>query len=361
MKSKIEELATAGSAAVTAITPKIISAVIEEIARDNVVWAQFYRVNTDLMRNGGTEVVFPKKGSGVVAGWGLSQGEGLTASGMTFSAVTIGISKGGVGIGLYGEALRQTNRDVIQINLEEAGNVWAETIDIAAFQAMFPTATATACNGGTFVAASVNVVGVKSVSPSTCTGFTIVNLGTSSSITYASGAVGTVTYWYSPATLGYEGVSATAGSLGAKDLQNCRNGIRGYKYKPSVAVVHPQLVTNLIYDPAVKFVEQAAYTGADKAHAYTGELGQVMGLRIITTVYAPTIAVAVIDEGKLGYQVVRKELDMNRDQYTGMSMDCLYFWGFAEKGFGVVNTRAYGCVAIKGTYGVDIGLGSGFP
>ena len=359
MKNKIEELATAGSAAVTAITPKIISAVVEEIARDNVVWAQFYRVNTDLMRNGGTEVVFPKKGSGVVAGWGLSQGEGLTASGMTFSGVTVGITKGGVGIGLYGEALRQTNRDIIQDNLEEAGMTWADTIDIAAFEAMFPTATATACNGGTFVAGSVNIVGIKSAAPSTVTGYTIVNLGTSSSITYASGAVGTITYWYSPATLGFEGVSATAGSLGAKDLQNCRNGIRAYKYKPKVAVVHPELVTDLIYDNAVKFVEQAAYTG--QGHAYTGELGKVMGLRVVTTVYAPTIAVAIIDDAKLGYQVVRKELDMKRDQYTGMSMDCLYFWGFAEKGFGVVNSRAYGCVAIAGTYAVDIGLGSGYP
>ena len=76
MKTDIQELAVMTTTDVTQITPKIISTVVEEIARESVIWAQFYKLNTDLMNNGGTEVAFPKKGSGVVAGWGLSAGTG---------------------------------------------------------------------------------------------------------------------------------------------------------------------------------------------------------------------------------------------------------------------------------------------
>lgn len=359
MKNEIEELAVAGTAAVAEITPKIIAQAIEEIARDSKIWAQFYKVNTDLMRNGGTEVVFPKKGAGVTASWGLTQGQGLTASGMTFSGVTIAVTKGGVGLGLYGEAMRQTQRDVLQDNIVEAGNVWADTIDIAAFEAMFPTATATACNGGTYVAASIGVVGVKSAAPSTVTGFTIINLGTSSSICYASSAVGTLTYWYAPSDIGYNNVGANASSLVLRDVQNMKNAILGYKYRPNVLIVHPERSTDIIFDTTAKFLEKSAYEG--QGPVYTGEIGMVLGLKVVVNVYAPTIAAVCIDTARLGYQVIRKELDMQRDQYTGMSLDALYFWGFAEKGFGVVNDRAYGVVAVKGTYAVASGLGSGYP
>jgi hypothetical protein len=359
MKDKIDEFAVAGTAAVTDITPKILSTAIEEIARDNKVWAQFYKVNRDLMTSGGTEVVFPMKGAGVTASWGLTQGQGLTASGMTFSGKTIAVSKGGVGLGLYGEAVRQTQRDVISDNINEAGLVWADTIDTAAFEAMFPTATATACNGGTFVAGSVGIMGVKSVSPSTCTGFTIVNLGTSSSIAYASSAVGTVTYWYCPTTAAYDNVGSGASSLVLRDVNTLKNAIVGYKFKPKVLIGHPERVTDIIFDTTAKFLEKSAYEGVGPV--YTGEIGMVLGLKVISCVYAPTIALIAIDDARLGYQVIRKELDMQRDQYTGMSLDALYFWGFAEKGFGVVNARSYGAVAVKGTYAITAGLGSGYP
>lgn len=359
MKNEVQELAVMTTSDVTKITPKIISSVVEEIARESVVWAQFYKVNRDLMSNGGTEVVFPKKASGIVAGWGLTAGQGLAAGGMSFNAVTIPVTKGGVGIGLYGEAIRQTNRDVISDCLKEGGMVWAETLDIAAFEAMFPTQTATACNKGTFVATTVPIMGVKSVNPSTIAGFTIVNLGTSSSITYASDVVGTITYWYAPSTIGYANCSAGDGSLTAKDLRIMLTGIQGYKYHPNVLVAHPERVTDILYDASVKFLEAGAY-GANQT-VLNGEIGQIWGCKLIVSVYAPTISVVAIDTEKLGYQVVRKELDMQRDEYTGMSLDALYFWGFGERAFGVVNDKAYGAVVVKGTYAVSAGIGSGYP
>jgi N4-gp56 family major capsid protein len=359
MDERIHELGSMGTADVNQITPKVLSQAIEQIARESVIWAQFYKTNTDLMSNGGYEVVFPTRKSGVTASWSIAPGTGLTATAMSFSAVTITVVKAGVGIGLYGEAIRQTNVDVVQENLNEAGYVWAETLDIAAFEAMFPTATCADCNGGSFVAASIGVVGIKSVAPSTLTGFTIVNLGTSSSITVATDVRGTVTYWYVPSTAAYRGISAGASSFTAKDILTVKNAILGNKYHPDVAVVHPERLADLIYDSSAKFLEAAAYQG--NGPAFTGELGMLFGLRLVTNVHASSIAAVEIDTARLGYQVVRKELDLQRDQYTGMSMDTMYFWGFTERNFGVVNTKSYGAICLKGTYSVAAGIGSGYP
>jgi hypothetical protein len=359
MEEKIHELATMTTTDVVAITPKVIASAIEEIAREKVIWAQFYKVNRDLMSNGGTEVVFPRKGSGVAASWGLTAGQGLTATAMSFSAQTIAVVKGGVGLGLYGEAVRQANRNVLEDCINEAGNCWAETLDIAAWEAMFPTQTATACNAGTFVATTVAVVGIKSVTPTTVTGFTVCNLGTSASITYASSAVGTVTYWYVPSTIGYTNCGAGTSTLTVKDILSCKNGVIGYKYNPQVVVVHPERLADILYDASAKFLEKSAYEGVGPV--YTGELGMVMGLKLITSVHMSSIAAVVLDPSALGYQVMRKELDMKRDEYTGMSMDCLYFWGFSERAFGVINYRSYGAVVVKGTYAVTAGIGNGYP
>ena len=359
MNTDIQELAVMGTAEVTAITPKIIANVIQDIAREKVVWAQFYKINTDLMKNGGTEVVFPKRNSGVTASWGIAPGNGLTATAMSFSAVTITAVKAGIGIGIYGEAIRQSNTDVISENLREAGMVWAETMDIAAFEAMFPTATVAVAGNGTFAATSLGIMGIKSVNPSTVTGFTIVNEAGGSSITYASTVPGTVTYWYAPTNSGAVKFSSGASSLVAKDILNTKTGILNYKYHPQVIVVNAERLTDILYDPVAKFLEGSTSRG--EGHVYNGQLTNLWGMAVVVNQHMSTFAAVLIDDDYLGYQVVRKELDMQRDQYTGMSMDCLYFWGFSERQFGVVNERAYGAVFVTGTFATSPGLGAGYP
>jgi hypothetical protein len=359
MKNDIQELAVMTTSDVTAITPKVISTTVEEIARAQVIWSQFYKLNSDLKTNGGTEVIFPVKKSGLVASWGLAAGTGLTPGGMSFNAVTIAVQKGGIGIGIYGEAIRQSNRDVIADCLKEAGLMWAETIDIIAFEGMFPPQTISACNGGTYVATTIPIMGIKSVTPSTCTGFTIVQLGTSSSITYASSAAGTVVYWGAPSSIGYSNASSGASSLTVRDIIAIKTGIANYKRNPTVLVINSERLADLMYDSTAKFLEGSAIRGSGEV--YNGMLGQLWGLNVVVNAHASTFAAVVIDPQSMGYQVVRKDLDMKRDEYTGMSMDCLYFWGFAEKGFGVVNQRSYGAVVVKGTYAVNTGLGAGYP
>jgi hypothetical protein len=359
MKDKIEELTSMTTSDVSVITPKIIAGIIEEIARDSNVWAKFYKVNRDLMSNGGTQVDFPVKHSGVTASWGMSAGHTLSATNMHYDAVTIAVTKGGVGIGFYGEALRQTNRDVIADAIREAGLVWGETIDIAAFEAMFPTATATANNKGTITGCNVGIMGIKSLNPSTVSG-SIVNTAGVGGVCYSQDApLGTITYWYCPSDAGVNTVTAQASSITCKDVLSAKAIMEGYKFRPKYIVVHPDKFADLVYDSASKFTVQKPGEAIT-----TGVVGELWGLGVIVNCYCPKKSIVFVDTDNLGWQVIRKELELQKDPYTGMNIDALYFWGFCEKGFGVVNKRAYGVIHQIGTFAIaDIGLGigSGYP
>jgi len=96
MKS-IEELAL-GTADVKAITPKVISATIEEVARGKRVFAQLFKENRDLVGKPGLEISFPKKGTGISATFDVSPGGTVPASSFAYSAVTIRVKKGGLTI-----------------------------------------------------------------------------------------------------------------------------------------------------------------------------------------------------------------------------------------------------------------------
>jgi len=348
MNKEIQELALQTSD-VAAITPKVIADVIEEIARHKRIWAQFFKDNRDLERNGGSEVVFPKKGSGVTATFPVSAGTGISASNMTYSAVTIDIKKGGLGLAFQGEAIRQANRDVIRDHIEEAGEVWADTLDIVAFEAMFPSTTVSASGASTINLGSTLPIAFKSINGTD--GTLYVSSTSASSIVLADGA--TIAFYYVPTsspagTIGSKRVSITGGSLSAKDLLLLRNDIIAKKRNPDVFVIHPDLLTDILYDPAVKFLEKSAYEG--EGPIFNGEIGQLWGMKVIVSNKAPKYGAVALQSDKVGYHIIRKPLQLTRDDYTGMSMDVLYYWGFAEENYGVVNMDAYGAVALKGTF-----------
>jgi len=339
----IFELATMGTADVTVLTPKVISATIEEIRRSKRVFAQFYKANRDLVNTGGTEISFPKKKAGVVVSTNLSPGQGISASNISYDATTIKIAKHGVGIAIQGEAIRQVKRDIIADNIKEAGEAYADAMDTLALEAMFPTVTVTP-SGASTIAASFPVIGIKSVADtSKFTG--IINYASSSSIIVTG--PNTITYWYVPSTAGARRVTATEGSLSAKDIWQLRADIISQKFDPDVLIINQRRLAELFYDPAAKFLEAYAYRGAGPL--LNGEIGQLFGLKVIVTDHCPIYGAIAIDSDELGYHVVRKGLELKRDEYTGASMDVLYWWGFAEENYGVVNEKAYGAVAIKGT------------
>ncbi|MEM2262552.1 MAG: hypothetical protein QXK24_08890 [Ignisphaera sp.] len=348
MKNEIQELQLAPSD-VQAITPKVLAATIEEIARHKRIWAQFYKENRDLMNKGGTAVEFPKKKAGVTAAWNLSPGQGPSASNMTYAAVTISVKKGGIGLAFRGEAIRQAMRDVIQDAITEAGEVWADTLDIVALEAMFPPYTTIATGAATLDLGNKIPIGFKYVAG---TGTLQVTSPTSAKIVVTGPA--TFSFWYIPETAAEGepiGAKLVTNSLSAKDLLMARSAIIAKKYNPNVIVIHPDRLADILYDPTVKFLEKSAYEG--EGPIYTGEIGRIWGLKVIVSNKCPRFGAVLIDTDRLGYHVIRKPLKLTRDDYTGMSIDTLYFWGFSEENFGVVNAQAYGAVALSGTFTID--------
>jgi N4-gp56 family major capsid protein len=353
MRDEIQELANVGTADVSTITPIVIASVIEEISRHNRVFAPLYRENNDLANGtGGDRIPFPKKGSGMTATFNLAEATGVSTSKMKYSAVTIAIAKGGMGIGFTGEAIRNANRDVIRDALTEAGEVWADTLDLVALEAMFPTATASSVGAATNAASLF--IGLKSVTAGAATSASIITTQASgSTVVFTAGA--TFSYWYVPTTnangetIGLETITAQTGSITAKDLLTAKALFEATPgYSPTVMFMHPDRLTEVLYDASVKFLEKSVYK--DAGEVYTGELGKIWGIKTVVSYKVPRYGVIFVDSNKLGYHLTRRPLKLTEDPYTGASADVLYYWGFAEENFGVVNAKAYGAVVISGTF-----------
>ncbi|RLF22423.1 MAG: hypothetical protein DRN15_09030 [Thermoprotei archaeon] len=343
MKEIFELAGTISTSDITALTPKVMSATVEEIRRGKRVFAQFYKVNRDLVGTGGTQVEFPKKSSNVVVQTNMSAGAAITAEKISYDAVTISIKKHGVGLAFQGEALRQVKRDVIADAIKEAGEAYADAMDTLALEAMFPTVTIVG-SSSIGAAAGTIIIGVKSTIGNVSN---IVQDANGCTVNFGA-ATGTIVAWYIPTTAGARRVSAAAGSLSAKDILMARSDIISKNFEPDVVIIHPKRLAEIIYDPATKFVEAWAYRGAGPL--MNGEIGQMWGLKVIVTNKAPIYGAILVDSDDLGYCVERMDLELKRDEYTGINKDILYFWGFAERNYGVVNPEAYGAVALQGTF-----------
>uniref|UniRef100_A0A6H1ZKK9 Putative capsid protein n=1 Tax=viral metagenome TaxID=1070528 RepID=A0A6H1ZKK9_9ZZZZ len=352
MKEYIQELGLS-TADIVAITPQVIADTIEEIARYKRVFGQFYKKNTDLMTSGGKAMEFPRKGSGITAIFSTAtSGVTLSASSMSYSAVTITVGKGGVGLAINGEAIRQANRDVLADAIQEAGDVWADTLDLLALETMFPSVTASAtASTVTSIAACSLPIGFKSIIGTA--GSLIIASPISSSLVFPL-AGATITMWYIPTTvagqaIGCKQLAGQATSFTARDILNLRGYIIGKTMSPSVILMHPDRLTEILYDATVKFLEKSAYEG--QGPVYTGELGKIWGLNVIVSNKVPKYGIISIDPRYLGYEVWRKDMKIVRDDYTGMNQDELRFWGFAELNYGITNAAAYGALAMGvGTY-----------
>jgi len=341
METKIEQLQLLPGQ-VEAITPKNIADIILEIRRQKAVWAQLYKENRDLMKNGGDYIIFPKKAAGITVQENMAPLSTLNASNITYNAVTISIAKHGIGIGIAGESIRKAMRDVVADQIREAGLVWADLEDRLALQAVFPLGT-TVSTGASTLAAAGPIVGIYYASPNVSS---IINTSTSGTIVFSG--VGTCSYWYVPS--GVVTVS-TSGSITAKDVVVARGKMQNNIVSPSVIMSAPERLVDIIYDPAAKFIEQAKSIG--EGVPYNFQIGKLWDMNFIVSGRVPKLGVVLIDPNYFGYKVIREDLRLQRDEVTGMKQDALFYWGFGEFGYGNVTTDAYGVVYLTGTFPVS--------
>lgn len=350
MARSIQDLAL-GTADVAAITPKVISATIEEVARGKRVFAQLFKENTDLMRTAGLEIAFPKKGTGISASFDVSPNTSIAPSSFAYDATTIRVKKAGIRLEFTTESLESALRDVIKDHIYEAGIVYAETIDDRAItQALNLTSvTATVPAASSIITGSYPIWAVTSMTGATLTG---IDYAKGSIFTSAAGSVtpGTITYTYAKrcyeTTMYVDAVDDN--TLKTWDLLQSRAKLLGQNYSPNVAIVHDDDIPSLLYDEKLKFLDASAYGGREAI--LNGEIGKVFGLKVITTTRTSSGHVVYADTSKLGYYVKKRELRGYREDKP--EFDAIWYHMWSEGDFGVVNDAA---VAISVNHGPTSG------
>ena len=350
---EIEELAGLGTADVSVLTPKVISAAIEEVARGKRVFAQFFKENTDLMQAPAHEIQFPKKGTGISASWDVSPGGTVVASTFAYDATTIRVKKGGIRLEFTNESLMASQRDVLRDHIEEAGIVWAETIDQIALDTLldlqYTVATAAATVGVSVVTSTFTPV----IIVDSATGCTIDGVDYSGGTFYlaATLAIGaTIGFRYSNRvkSSGNSIKAKSAQTLSAWDIFKSKAQVVGDNYHPDVIIMNDADLPGLLWDEKVSFLDASAYGGRDPL--LNGEIGKIGGLRVVTTTRAPEGVGIVIDSARLGYEVIKRRLRGFREDKYEYDSVWYHLWG--EENFGVVNDNCLSVIVNSkaGTY-----------
>jgi len=337
----LEELGV-GTADVAAITGKAIADSIEEVARGACVFAQLFKPNRDLVGAGKPrQIQFPKKGTGISVTWGVSPGSTVSASSFAYDAVTVSVEKVGIKLEFTNEALEQALRDVIKDHIYEAGLEYAEAVDDQAQTIMMDLKRETVAISNDSVDAATNVPILRIISVS---GATIANVQYDTGTITLTGSVAaaTVVTEYPNMQKGNTmWVAATnAGSLSAKDLMRARAKVVGQKRNPDIVILNPVDLATLLFDTNLKFVDASAY--GDREAILNGEIGKIFGMKVLLSTRAPEGAAIVVDSSRLGYDVIKRDLEGHRQDKPEYDSVWYNFW--AERNFGVADTLAVALV-----------------
>jgi len=342
----IEELAL-GTADVAAITPKVISKTLEEVARGKTIFAQFFKQNRDLVGpNTPHEIVFAKKSTGITTSWGVSPGQSIAPSSFAYDAVTIRVSKGGTRLEFTNEALEAAMRDVIKDHIYEAGLQWAEQIDNVAKTVMLDIKQRTASfEGGTgTLSYTVSASYAPILEIISVNGNTIDKVDYYDGVVYfkatAPASTFVYTYAYRPNSNTMTLEVKAAKTISAWDMLQAKNKIVGNNRNPDFFLMNPADLPGLLYDASLKFLDKSAY-GSSEA-IVNGEIGKVFGMKVVTSTRVPEGVGIALDSSRLGYDVIKRELNGYReDKYE---YDSVWYHLWTERGFGVVDDLAVAIV-----------------
>jgi len=329
---EIQELAGYSTTDVVAITPKIISAAIQEVARGKRVYAQFFKLNRDLIGAGKPhEISFPKKGTGISSSWDVTEGETVSASTFAYDATTIRVKKAGIRLEFNNEALEAAMRDVIADHIYETGLIYAELIDDVAKTVMLDLAsTAFTISAGSTGAYTSNPM--ISVTAGAAT-ITSVDYDTGTITLSGSVAAETVTVLYAGGSISagtlYQHVAAPT-TVTAKDILLARAKVVAQNRHPDVAIMNDADIPGFLYDSNVKWLD-ASFYGSRRA-LLNAEVGELFGLKVVTTTRAPAGVVAVLDSSRLGYHVLKRPLKGVREDKPEYDQVWYHYW--AEENLG---------------------------
>ena len=282
MKS-LEELGTIKEAQIWDLIPKVILDEVEEAARARRFGRNLVRINEDLVRTKGREIVVGRRST--LSAGSVSEGASLktsvNAGTLTYSASTIHPTKVGTWAVITQEAIEGCELNLIRDAITEAGIALANKEDSDIITELLTTSnTVSAVTNGTW---SVNA---------------------------------------------YKVISAAVAK------------IRAANWSPKFLVIHPNDLKSILTTDM--FIDASKYGSNEPI--LNGEIGKIAGLKVLVTTQIPDASnvALVVDPDRAAWMAIRRHLDMKR--WDNPDTDSIELYFYTE--YGVELTDSDACVKI---------------
>lgn len=340
---------------IQAVLPKIILEDVETYARPQRILRQTVRINEDLVHNKGRAITIVRRGQmscgPVTEANSISDayGKELIVSDVAGSAyetvVTITPTKFGAWFRISQEAIDGSEFETIRQYIEETAEAIADREDLEIAKTLFGRASlsekvAKSAASKVYQASSYPLLSLTKVADSAAA----TTAKTVLAVDYKDGRIkvkescsGTkviLRYKYSTRTDTLFLDASTAGKLAYPDVADARTKVVVAKYKPDVMVIHPDELGDLLKED--KFLNAASY--GSNAPILNGEIGQIGGLRVLSSLNILPGTAIFIDSDKAALQAIKRNLDMKRKEAPEKDAVELYF--YAEYASAVLNETA---------------------
>lgn len=337
MKS-LEELAMTTSNLPSLLT-HVILAEVEEAARARRFGRNLVRINEDLVRTKGTNLVFYRRG--VLSASSVSEGATPTLGTITYTPHTLTVSKYGLAVKVTQEAIDGSRLDLIRDSIREAGIALADKEDTVIVGALtgckstarVETVTVGTGGGGKGTISITPIFGLQDVSLAAGINKATINVltGVLSSDSGVTAEKATISYYYSSSDYVY---AKTGGTFSYQDVVSGANVIRGKKWSPDFMLIHPEQMSSLL--KSSQFVDYSKYGAREPL--LRGEIGQISGLRVLVSTNVPRGSAIILASKRAGWLAIKRPIDLKR--WDNPSTDSIELYFYMEYGAKVTDEDA---------------------
>jgi len=323
----------------TDLIPKVIAKVIEE-REPRLYFRQLCTEDRRLMKQDGLDVHYPIETEDTFSAWELTEGEDITAKGaqeLKFTSKKITCSYFGTFVQISQEVVDTGVIDYVQRHLRKCARVlarlederimkeflgWTEKTDT--FTGDGTTTDFTLTNTLVLKFLEVTVAGTATTAYKADYYKGKIRFDTAP----GSGASISVKYAYSNLGTTYVSNAQTVSEFGIADIRSARTKIVSRKYEPGVAIMHPETYAWLLKETALIYAE---HFGA-REPIYNGEVGQVFGLRVISTTVMPEGVLLYLEPRTPVVFAIKKEVFMEKETIPKKRMTNYYFYSCSGQG-----------------------------
>jgi N4-gp56 family major capsid protein len=327
---------------VQAILPKIIMDEVETVAREKRYGRQLLKVNTDLVGAKGRSILVARRttlSAGRVsenANISDTLGKAIVAGNVTESAygtVEVVPFKVGTWIRISQEAIDGQNIDVLRDMIEEAGETLADQEDLEIFNELYGRTSVTNEKVAPSGANKVYTLAHKPIlekvsaydSSASLTAMTVAAVdykdGKVKLTESAKGSKVLFKYDYSARTSTFIDAD-TAGKFEYEDMVKAKTALSIAKRKANVLVIHPSEEAQILTDD--RFVDASRFGSNEPI--MNGSIGKISGMQVLVTTNAISGCPLIADTSKVGYFVIKREIDMKRQEKPEADAHEIYFY-----------------------------------